>query len=80
MYWADMLLSEVSQNVTAGANGVKYMMVQAGVNVGDSRLPFLGMTDDDKKRQDTNMRHWCQETGSSQDVIGWCNRFRKHKE
>ena len=68
------MLSDVSQNVTAGANGVKYMMVEAGVDVGDSRLPFMSMSDVEKKKQDSNMMRWCDET---KDVMSWCKNMRQ---
>ena len=71
---ADLLLAEVSQNMTAGRNGVKYMMVEAGVDVGDSRLPYMKLNDKEKQQEQENTLRWCQQTN---DALSWCKDLRK---
>ncbi len=71
---ADLLLIDVSQNMTAGRNGVKYMMVEAGVDVGDSRPPYIKLNQQEKTMEEQNTLTWCDQTN---DALSWCKDLRQ---
>jgi len=71
-YAADNLLTDVNLNVTAGRNGVKYMMVEAGVDVGESRPPYVKMSSEEKQKEMQNTVEWCNQT---KDVLSWCKQL-----
>lgn len=68
-FQADNLLTDVSKNVTLGRNGVKYMMVEAGVDVGEARPPYVKMSSEEKEQERQNTIAWCAQTN---DVLSWC--------
>eukprot|EP00941_MAST-03F_sp_MAST-3F-sp1_P004882 g4882.t1 len=86
LQFAALDLLSIWQSAPSGTNGCKYLKLLSGVNVGDSRLPFIPLQRTTQLNLSNLMRNWCEKpigkklaNGTQKkngDFLKWCHRIR----